>query len=185
MSGRMTKGERDELLKLVRHRERVLKTAASQRSAHMLAEFERQCATIHHFNKDETWKAAMEQVQAAVDDAQRVVADRCKDLGIPEEFAPSIAVQWYGRGENAFKSRQAELRRVAKTEIEAIEARARAEIERLSLDAQTQIIANGLQSEAAQAFFNQLPSIDKLMPQVEFAAVEQKITDRRKGGYLQ
>jgi len=35
----MTKGEREDLIRLIKQRERVAKTAAEQRSAAMMAEF--------------------------------------------------------------------------------------------------------------------------------------------------
>ena len=54
----MTKGERNDLAKLVRQNERLAKTAATQRSAELLADFERQLGTIYSFDDDEVWKAA-------------------------------------------------------------------------------------------------------------------------------
>ena len=57
---KMTKSERDDLVRLVKQRERVAKTAAKQRSTAMLAEFEQKIAAVHDFNKDEVWKAAVE-----------------------------------------------------------------------------------------------------------------------------
>ena len=52
------------------------------------------------WDQDETWKKAAEQAQAAAEAAQEVVAERCKEMGIPKTFAPSIGVSWQGRGEN-------------------------------------------------------------------------------------
>ena len=43
----MTKGERDDLLRLVKKREAVLKKAAQQRSAQLSSDFEAQSATIY------------------------------------------------------------------------------------------------------------------------------------------
>jgi hypothetical protein len=51
MTGRMTKGERDDLVRLVKQREKVAKSAAEQRSAMMLADFEREIAATHTFDK--------------------------------------------------------------------------------------------------------------------------------------
>jgi hypothetical protein len=45
----MSKSEREDLQRLVRHREKVLKTAASQRSAELIADFEQQLASIYSY----------------------------------------------------------------------------------------------------------------------------------------
>ena len=48
----MTKGERTELLSLVRKREKVMKQAATARSADLLADYEAQSAKIYHWDDD-------------------------------------------------------------------------------------------------------------------------------------
>jgi len=150
MVDRMTKGERVELGQLIRKRERVMKSMTSERSAAMLLEFESQIAAIYSFDDDEVWKQAFEAAQKVVDEAKTSIANRCKELGIPKEFAPDIDLGWYGRGQNAVVSRRNELRRVAKAKIAVIEKEAVAKIERMSLEAQTEVISHGLQSEAAE-----------------------------------
>jgi hypothetical protein len=161
----MTKGEREDLAKLVRNREKVLKTSATLRSAQLLAEFEQQMASHYRWNEDAVWKKAAEAAEAAVAAARKVIAERCAELGIPARFAPTIGgVEWHGRGENAVKQRRAELRDVARTRIAAIEKAAFTAIEMACLDAQTQILAHGLTSAAAIAFFDALPKVEALMP---------------------
>jgi hypothetical protein len=86
----MTKGERDDLIRLIKQRERVQKTAAEERSKELLADFERHLGTIFKYDSDEVWKAANDYVHAAVHDANEKIRQRSKELGIPEEFAPSI-----------------------------------------------------------------------------------------------
>ena len=66
----MTKGERDDLAKLIRQRERLMKTGASQRAAELLADFERQLGTIYSYDHDQTWKAAAVAAKQAVAAAQ-------------------------------------------------------------------------------------------------------------------
>jgi hypothetical protein len=56
----MTKGEREDLQRLIRQREKVLKSAAKQRSYELIADFENQMGSAYSF-----------------DDAQ--VATRCDD----------------------------------------------------------------------------------------------------------
>ena len=51
---------------------------------------------------------------------------------------------------------------MATTRIEAIQAKAITEIELASVEAQTQIAASGLTSEAARAFLDNLPQLEAL-----------------------
>ena len=163
-SSEMTRAERTDLGALIRRREKLLKTAAKQRAAELMANFEKQISTIFSYDDDETWKTAYASAERAVEEAEAVIAEQCRKLGIPPEFAPSILMGWSGRGENAVSKRRTELRRVAKTEIDALEARAKTEIERVSVEQQTALISDGLTSVAAQAFLEQMPTAENLMP---------------------
>ena len=101
MNKTMTKGERDDLLKLIRSREKVLKSAAEQRAAAMLAEFEQQISKIYAWDSDEVWKKALEDANVAIAAAQKIINDRCNELEIPKEFQPTISgFGWYDRGQN-------------------------------------------------------------------------------------
>lgn len=173
MSDKMTKSERVELGQLIRKRERVMKSLAAERAAIMLAEFDAQSAAIYSFDQDETWAKAMQEAEKAVSDANKAVASRCQELGIPKEFAPSVAVGWMERGQNAVASRRAELRRMAKSRIAAIEKETLTKIERLSLIAQTEVIANGLESAAARQFLEKMPELESMMPTINAAELKQ------------
>jgi azurin len=183
----MTKGERDQLLQLVKKRERVMKVKAQERSATLLAEFDVQSAKIYHWDEDAVWAKVKEEAEAAIEKAQIQIAARCKELGIPVEFSPGLQMFWHGRGHNEVASRRTELRRAAKSRIEAIEKEAQAKIESMSLDAQTQIVAHGLESEAAKLFLETMPTLEKLMPPVGVteiqALVETKRQEQKKLGY--
>lgn len=174
-SERMTKGERDDLMRLIRQREKVAKTAAAQRSAVMLAEFEQQVSALHSFDKNEVWAAAVAAAKAVVEEANEKIDAESAKLGIPEEFRPQVAFHWARRGENEMANRRAELRRAAKTEIEAIEATARAQIEAGSVSAQTEIMSHGLMSDSAKAFLESMAPIEKMMPLLNAEAIRAKI----------
>ena len=51
----MIRSEREDLQRLVRQRERVLKSAAKQRSADLIADFENQMGSEYSFDQDEVW----------------------------------------------------------------------------------------------------------------------------------
>jgi hypothetical protein len=184
----MTKGERDQLLQLVKKREKVMKVKAQERSATLLAEFDAQSAKIHHWDEDAVWASVKAEADAAIEKAQLAIAARCQHLGIPVEFAPGLQMFWHGRGHNAVSDRRAELRRAAKSKVEAIEKEAMSKIEQMSLHAQTEIIAHGLESDAAKLFLESMPAIETLMPTVEVkeiqSLIEARRADRKRLDYL-
>ena len=169
---KMTAAERNDLRSLIRQRARLMKTEVSQRRLELMAEFETQLSARFSYDQDEIWKGAHAIAEQAVKDAQVVIEDRCRELNIPKEFAPTISMMWFGRGENAAGERRNELRRTAKARLDALEATAKTEIERISVDGQTTLIADGLTSEAAQAFLEQMPSAKSLMPLLELNQVQ-------------
>jgi hypothetical protein len=166
----MTKGEREDLQRLIRQREKVLKSAAQQRSAELLADFENQMGAEYSFDADATWDQATKAADAVVAKCQAQVSARCRELGIPDGFAPSLRLDWEARGyNNSIEKRKVELRRMATTRIEAIEQKAIVEIQKSCLEAQTQIAIAGLTSDAAGKFIKALPNVEKLMPAISFA----------------
>lgn len=172
-TNKMTKGERVELGQLIRKRERVMKSMAVERSAAMLVDFEKQCAAIYSYDEDEVWKEAVDRAEKVIEEASSQIADRCKELGIPKEFAPSVQMHWWDRGQNAVAKRRAELRQVAKAQIAVMEKAALAKIERMSLDAQTEVITHGLESEAARGFLERMPDLATFMPALDAVEIKQ------------
>jgi hypothetical protein len=168
----MSKGEREDLHRLIRQREKVLKSAAKQRSAELLADFENQMGSEFAFDDDDVWKQAASEVAAEIKKAKQRVAARCRELGIPDRFAPTLSMHWHHRGYgNSLDERRKELRRMAQAQIEAIEAKAVTEIELTCLEAQTQLALAGLRTEAARGFVAKLPGIETLMPRLSFAEI--------------
>jgi len=123
----------------------------------------------YSFNQDEVWAAARKAADQEVEKARVKIAARCVELGIPANFAPDLGLSWYSCGENAVSTRCAQLRKMAQTRAEAIEREAIVQIERASLDAQTQLAVEGLLSDASRKFFGELPPIENLMPALSFA----------------
>lgn len=173
----------DDLCRLVKQREKVAKTGAGQRSAAMLAEFEQQISDLHPFNNNDVWKAAVDAAMDSARTANESIAREADKLGITKEFQPKLHWSWDSRGENEYQARRDELRHVAKAEIDAIEKVARVQIETQSVQAQTEIIANGLNSEAAIDFLNRLPAIESMMPNLDIELIQLKLAERmRKSG---
>jgi hypothetical protein len=165
----LKKGEVENLQRLVRQREKVLKSAAKQRSAELIGDFENKMGSEYAFDDDAVWAKAMELADREVRKAQKVVAARCRELGIPDRFAPSIRLIWCHRGhDNLVEKRKRELRLMAQTAIEAIEAKAIVQIEMSCLKAQTQIAAASLTSDVAKQIIESLPSVESLMPALSY-----------------
>src|SRR5262249_44599843 len=117
-ASRMTSGERQELCKLVRLRAKLAEEDAESRGAWLLADAEAKLAARYK-QEDEAWAEITAAAEKAVAEADAVIAARCRERGVPEDFRPSISVGWWSRGENASKDRRAELRKVAETQIAA------------------------------------------------------------------
>jgi hypothetical protein len=164
----ITKAERDDLLRVARLREKMAKTAAARRSAELLADFEKQLASIYSFDQSEVWAQAHAAAGKAFVEANAAIAENCRKLGIPERFAPGLLMGWYGRSENASRERRVELRRVAVTRIAAIDKEARAAVEEMSAEVQTELIT----SEVARALLAQMPTAERLMPSLTVSEVK-------------
>ena len=172
MADRMTKGEREDLQRLIRQREKVQKSAAKQRSTELLADFDNQLAAEFRFDDDAVWAEAAKILEAELRRVNARVAERCRDLGIPERFAPGFEVSWRHRGwDNLLEKRRKELRQVAQSRIAAIEQKAIVEIETASVEAQTELAVAGLTSEAARGFVERLPTVESLMPALSYEEI--------------
>jgi hypothetical protein len=168
----MTDKERAEIRRHVADREKLAKAMAVERSAELLAEFEKQIAAIYAWSDSDVWADAMASARAAVDQASRTVAAECERLGIPVAFRPHLGMYWSGRGENAVNERRAELRRVAKAEIKRIEEQAKVTIETIHLKARVKLTELGLHSADAKAFLAALPAVESLMPPLTIGRIE-------------
>jgi hypothetical protein len=166
----INKGEREELAKILTARERVAKSVVEQRAAELLADVEQQLAARYTIS-DDAWHDLTAAAKAAVQAADAEIARRCQSLGIPETFRPSLDLSWYSRGENADKKRRDELRRVAKTRIDALAKKALVVIQTRSLDGRTLLAAGALESDEARAFLASMPTVEALMPVIDVSAL--------------
>jgi hypothetical protein len=165
----MTAGERSKLIKLTEQRARLAKNAATQRAADLMADVEQQLATEYSFTDDGAFQDAYALAEKSVKDANKKIAARCAELGIPQKFQPRIREYWFPRGENMAKERRAELRKVAQTRIDAMKRRAMVDIEQKSLEVQERLIVDSLESDDAKAFMQSIPTVDRLMPTLSLA----------------
>jgi hypothetical protein len=172
-NGEMTSRERSDLAKLIRQRERVAKSDAKKRSARLKADAEMEMNTIFE-TEDAIWNDLVKLAKEGIGKINRQLAERAREVGLPKKMGhPSLELGW-SMTDSAYRNRdrRSEIRLMIDTRIADVEASARAEIERRSLDAQTEILADGLTSEAARAVLGSLPTVDTLMPALDLSALE-------------
>lgn len=163
--GPMTRGEREQLLKVVRLQAKVAKDDVSARQARILAEGE--AALAHRFAEDdEAFADLTADARVYMREVKEKIDARAAELGIPTTFRPTMNAYWFDRGENADPRRRAELRKVLQARAEATAKAAKLEIDRWSADLQSTIIAGGLASEARE-LLGRLPTAEALMPPLE------------------
>jgi|GEM_PF-1312562 len=189
----LSKAERTDLQKVARLRARVARNQIATREAELVAQMESELSAIYPPN-DPRWAEIAKAADAAVQSADEKVAAICEEMGIPAEFRPGLHIGWHSRGENATASRRAELRRLGAAQIQAAGKLAKSTIDRAELAALTEIIADGLTSEAAQRFLAAIPTPDELMAapavselerartQDDAARTESRMTSRMLGG---
>ena len=178
---RMTSRERQELMALVRRREKLAKAQADVRAAELMADFEHQMASVYSWSDDAVWAEAVRAAKEAVAEADAKVAERCRELGIPEQYRGGVEMYWSRRGQNAFAGRQTELRRVARTRIDALTKTAKHRIEKGSVAAQEHLAAGELASEEAQTILAAIPTAEELMPTLNVSEIEKAVTEPKMG----
>jgi len=174
----MTRHDRDALAKNARLTEKVAKTGLVMRAAVLRAEFEKQLNARYSFNQRDVWKKAYALAQDAVAKANEAVAKESIKLGIMPEFAPRVCIGWDGEGERAVKERRAQLRQVAVAHIDAMAKEGKFKIEQSSLDVQTKLLAEGLESDDAKKFLESMPTPEQLMPPLSLDEIE--VTNRKQ-----
>jgi hypothetical protein len=180
----MSKADRENLLKLVRQAAKLHKTAAEQLKAEQIADFERQLATIHKPKDDALWREIHDEAERSVAEADAKIAASCRERGIREDWRPTLNLIWSGRGENASKDRRAELRKVAEARAEANYKKALTAIEMHAVNLQSQLVAGGLESDAARAFLEAMPTPESLMPALSVSEIEAQLAFHKpKTGY--
>lgn len=179
---KLLRQETHDLSMIIKERTKVLEAHAEEQATACMADFEKKLATIYSYDQDEVWKTATEEAMAEVAKAQDKIDARCKKMGIPKDLSPRLLLSWEGRGQMKTNARRAELRRVAKSEIEAMKAAATTKIRKQSLDLRTQVVSMGLLTGEAQLFLESLATVDEAMRGIDFAAIETKLIEQQRRG---
>jgi len=167
----MTKADREELKSLNRQRARVAKASVEQRMAAVLADFEQQMSTVHK-SDDEAWRDLTAEAKRMAADLDARLAERCRQLGVPEDFRPRLGYGWMGRGENAFVSRRVELRKAAERRVQAEGRAAKVAIDMAALAIATELTRVALTTDEARRFLHTMPTVVELMPTLDIREIE-------------
>lgn len=167
----MTKAERTDLARLARAQGRLRKSGVEARQAELIAQLEEDLAAEFQPN-DPRWDDVATAAQEAVKEADRIIAERCAELGVRPEFRPGLSLSWFSRGQNADSKRRAELRKVGQTRIAALGKAAKLKIDEDVLNRETTLIAGSLTTEEARQFLAAMPTLEALMPPLTVAEIE-------------
>ena len=67
-------------------------------AAELIADFKNQMGQEYAFDQDEVWEQATKAAEAVVAKSQAQVHARCRELKIPDRFAPNLSLDWHHRG---------------------------------------------------------------------------------------
>lgn len=163
MSGDMTRTERSDLQVLVKRRAKASCADVDMLAAQRRAEVEASLSKIWSA-EDEGWADYLARAQAEVEALNARIKQECDERGIPKEMQPYSGFYFEERGSNSSPSRRVELRKKAYATIEASAKAAKAAIGHNELDVLGELIAGGLESEAARTFLRTMPTAGELMP---------------------
>jgi hypothetical protein len=146
-------------------------------AARRKADFERQLAAVYAFDQNEIWAKACATLHESWRKANEEIARESEAMGIPREFAPSLSPpHWFERCQNMVRERRVELTKVAYSRIEQMEKEAKLQIERSSVEFQTRLLANCLESADAKAFFETMPTPEQLKPAITVEEMQNAIS---------
>jgi hypothetical protein len=160
----MTKGERDQLIRVVRLRAKQAEREAEMREKVLLAEVRDQMTAQFQAN-DELFAEAVAIARDAAERANAQIQARCAELGIPAQHAPGLQLGWRSRSpEYQDNTRRAELFKLAGARLQALTKAAKTQVQSQALDAEEKLILGGLESLEAKAMFAAMPTVEQIMP---------------------
>jgi hypothetical protein len=179
-NGGMTRHEIEDAQRYLRQHEKAQLALADYIEAEKLARFEKHLASKYSFDSSAKWAAIYRDLQDRVGKLNAEIAkDWYREHGTPKEFAPSIPIGWFERGENDAKKRREELRRAAQAQAAADKRKAILEYKAKNLDAQRYLAIAGATTGEARRFIESVPPLANLIPELDFEAITgESITDQ-------
>lgn len=182
MSEAMNRRDREQLAQVAKMRSRVAKSSIEQRELVLRSQVEDELKALFDAEEDLARKAA----GVAVAEAQRADAElqeRLVEYEIPEHLRPHIQAAMIEQEimgkRRTIANRRMELSNIAHTRIKALGAQAKVEIDTQCANTVTALIAGGLSGDEAQAFLDNMPTIDQLMMVPSIAELEAVHDEQR------
>jgi hypothetical protein len=176
---RISKSELDTIGRALRANVKAAKHAIAALGPKLKAEFDVQLMTKYPASGDPVWKDAMDKALAEYEIQSDRVRERCKELGLPERFWPSMRgpgwMDSWSYGCSDYKDMRAEMRRVAGIQIDDMLKSRVSKLELDSANIQFEIATHGCITDAAKDFLARLPKIEEMIPPVKVSEVEAMI----------
>lgn len=166
----MTKGERTELKQLLRRRFKQLRTDVRARAQEQIAEIDRLIVERHR---------ARDEERIQLENEARKFAGECsaKMLELFEEGGYDLTgvpgIVWDFRRIHWGDDGRIEMRRAALSSVEATVADALSKLERQETDLLQRLVIDAIESDAAVAFIETIPSVGELVPAARLRELEE------------
>lgn len=176
----INKGERTELKSIVRSQFKVLRAELDQREIEMRAEVEDQIAA-KNVAADEKWEVLQHEIHEAVLACNRAVNDAIYKHGY-EAKGPTERV-WISEPKMSAPNGMAHEQQVRQNAVMRIRAQvndARLRLDRQEADLLKTLAVGALESDEAQSFLGQIPTIGQLVPSARLAELEASLDGETK-----
>lgn len=159
----MTRAERTELQQVVRLRFRVLREEVKERKAELMATLETQ-VTEHFRDADKTWEDACYEIQQVVLTCNRGVNDVLYKYGYSTKDGSEREYVRPPSFQDPSEKMRYRFRVEAVARIEQQVKAALVNLDRMEADLRERLTVGVLESDAAKAFFAQIPTVGELVP---------------------
>lgn len=176
MTGQISKGERDELRRIVRGDFKALTEEIDVRRAEMMAEIEKRVASRFKANEDLIATTEIE-INEIIEEANgqilgklRLLQDRCEGYTIHTERLHKPHMYFT-------RDKRDEMRRAMIADLDARVAQAKARMHRHEIDLLKDLSAGALESDAANSFLDRIPKVAELVSDERLRELEAQFDD--------
>ena len=167
----ITKGERDELRRIVRGDFKALSEEIKVRRAEMIAEIEKRVAARFMAN-EETIAETEARIDGIVQTANTQIVGVLREC---QEKCDGYEIRYSPLAKPALhfaREKRDEMRRAMLADLDARVAEAFAKSHRQEIDLLKKLSIGALESDAAQAFLSEIPAVAELVPVSRLAELE-------------
>ena len=179
----MNKRDREQLAQVAKMRSRVAKASVEQREMALRSQVEDELQAM--FAAEDQLVARAEEIAGEFGQrANRELAEKLEEEGIPEQFRPQLglmkAESIMGRRAESNAMRRGSLRQLAGARIKTLGAAAKVEVDRQCADTVERLVTGGLSNDEARQFLEEMPTIDQLMMAPSVAELEAVHDEQRR-----